>query len=78
MAAWLRIASISYAGGMGVGTLGTSIIDLECATGFGLYQPNEVAVFIDGQTYYISKQNDEKAYNALLNFIQRTTGQSLV
>lgn len=78
MAAWLKITKPNVEIGANFLIYQVLIVDLELATGFAMQAAGSVSFFIDGKAFVVQKQFDEKAYQAVLNFAQRMTGQSLV
>ncbi|MDZ4764759.1 MAG: hypothetical protein SGI73_09420 [Chloroflexota bacterium] len=78
MAAWLKITKPNVEIGANFLMYQALIIDLELATGFAIQTAGSVSFIVDGKAFVVQKQFDEKAYQAVLNFAQRVTGQSLV
>lgn len=77
MAAWLKITKPNVEIGANFLLYQSAIIDLEQATGFAIQTAGSVSFFINGKAFVVQQQFDAKAYQAVLNYAQRVTGQSL-
>lgn len=77
MATWLKIARPNIEVGANFIFFQAVLIDLERASGFAIQNQGSVSFFIDGKTYVVQQQHDAKAYQAVLNYAQKVTGQTL-
>jgi len=77
MAAWLKINKPNIEVGSNYVLYQSAIIDVSRASGFAVQNAGSVTVFVDGKAYTIQKQFDEKAYNNVMLFVQKTTGKDL-
>ncbi len=77
MAAWLKITRPNVEVGGNFVIYQTVIVDLERATGFAMQNPTNAAFFIDGKTFVVQQQLDAKAFQAVVAYAQKATGQSL-
>ncbi|MBZ0276104.1 MAG: hypothetical protein K8I60_08170 [Anaerolineae bacterium] len=78
MAKWLKITRINIEVADSVLAHQSAIINLDAASAFAVPNPGSVTVFIDGKGYVIQQQLDEKAYRAVIRYIdERTQGQTL-
>jgi len=77
MPAWIKITRPNIEIGGNFVIYQTVIIDLERATGFGMQNPTNLAFFIEGKTFVIQQQLDAKAFQSVLAYVQKVTGQAL-
>ena len=77
MAAWIKITRPNVEVGGNFVIYQTVILDLERATGFAMQNPTNVAFFIDGKTFVVQQPLDGKAFQAVIAYAQKLTGQSL-
>jgi hypothetical protein len=77
MPAWLKITKPNVEIGSNFVLYQSVIVDLERATGFAVQNQGSVSFFIDGKAFVVQQQLDVKAYQAVLNYAQKVTGQTL-
>lgn len=77
MALWLKLSRPNVEIGSGFVMVQSVLIDLERVTGFATQAQGSVTVFIDGKAFVVQQQQDARAYEAILTFCQRSTGQTL-
>jgi hypothetical protein len=77
MPAWLKVTKPNVEIGANFVFFQSAILNLEHASGFAIQAAGSVSVFIDGKAFVIQKQHDARAYQAVMNFAQRVTGQPL-
>jgi hypothetical protein len=77
MPSWLKITRPNVEVGGNFVIYQTVIIDLERATGFGMQNPTSVTFFIEGKAFVVNQQLDAKAFQMVITYAQKVTGQSL-
>ena len=77
MAAWIKITRPNVEVGGNFVIYQALVIDLERATGFAMQNPTNLAFFIDGKTFVVQQQLDAKAFQSVMSYAQKITGQSL-
>lgn len=77
MAAWIKIVRPNVEVGGNFVIYQTVIVDLERAAGFAMQNATNVAFFIDGKTFVVQQPLDAKAFQAVVAYAQKITGQSL-
>jgi hypothetical protein len=77
MPLWLKVTRPNVEVGGSFVLYQAVLIDLERITGYAIQNQGSVAVFIDGKTFVVQQQLDARAYEAILTYCQRSTGQSL-
>jgi hypothetical protein len=77
MAAWLKITRPNVEVGSSFVLFQAVVIDLERAAGFAVQNQGSVSFFVDGKAFVVQQQLDAKAYQAVLNYAQKVTGQTL-
>jgi hypothetical protein len=77
MPVWIKITRPNVEIGGNFVIYQTVILDLERATGFGMQNPTNLAFFIEGKAFVVQQQLDAKAFQTILAYVQRETGQSL-
>jgi hypothetical protein len=75
MAAWLKIIKPNIEVGANFVLYQAALVDMEKANAFAIQQAGSVSFMIEGKTYVVQQQFDKEAYQRVLNFAQRATGQ---
>ena len=77
MALWLKLNRPNVEIGGGFIMVQSVLIDLERVTGYATQAQGSVTIIIDGKAFVVQQQLDAKAYETILTYCQRATGQSL-
>lgn len=77
MPAWLKVTKPNVEVGANFVFFQSAILNLEQASGFAIQAAGSVTVYIDGKAFVIQQQHDARAYQAVLNYAHRVTGQPL-
>ena len=77
MTAWLKITRPNVEVGGNFVIYQSIIIDLERATGFGMQNATSVTFFVEGKAFVVNQQLDAKAFQTVIAYAQKVTGQSL-
>lgn len=78
MANWLKITRPNVEMSSGFMIFQSAVINLDAATCFGMQNVGTVTVFIEGKAYTIQQQQDAKAYETAMRYIEaRTQGMKL-
>ena len=77
MPAWIKVTRPNVEIGANFVLYQAVVINLEAASGFAVQNAGTVTVFIDGKAFVVQQQFDAKAYQTVLAYAQKATGQAL-
>lgn len=77
MPLWLKVTRPNVEIGANFVLYQAVLIDMERVTGYAIQNQGSVTVFVDSKAFVIQQQLDAKAYQTVLAYCQRATGQTL-
>ncbi len=77
MPLWLKVARPNVEIGSNFVLYQSVLIDMERVSGYAIQNMGSVTVFVDGKAFVIQQQADAQAYQTVLTYCQRATGQTL-
>ena len=77
MPAWIKVTRPNVEIGANFVLYQSVVLNLDEAKGFAIQNAGTVTVFIDGKAFVVQQQFDAKAYQFVLAYVQKQTGQTL-